>query len=708
MFNTLLGNDWTTVWFNAAFNIFVKASIVLIIPLIINFLRKKSAAEFRHLLLFLSVLILILLPFLPGPIFTFKFPIFQQDWNYQKDDLLITSITPSSSGLNDFNSVAPSKVSNTLSYLESNNNPEIGYYLAVFTFSIWLAGSIYLIAHLLIGIIGVYHIKKSITSFSDQEWANILENLCCDLKLNRSIRLFSGNKFQTPFTFGIIRPFIYLPNSLKNWSMERRQCVLLHELSHIKRRDTLTYLIARFVVALYWLNPLAWIALRALRLEQEEACDDRVLNYGIKPSDYASHLLDFLKERRPAHPVAALGVSSFKTIKSRIGQILNPLQKRSPLNIKMCITVIIMAVFSIMTITIFGPVVAATESSLPSPIIKQVEYLQPKQPELSDTPSLDISKTNINYINSPVQNSSKVNIEFQTEDQTVSASDIPSLMPISGNITASFGIRYHPKLKEEKLHTGIDIETSIGTPVRSAANGIVQKAQFSGAYGLMVIVAHKGDISTVNAHLSQMSVKPGQTITLGETLGFSGDTGQTIGPHLHYEIQIKGQPVNPLFFINQNNTLAGLKSETVSQSTENQTESNFNLLKPVPIAKISSPFGWGIDPFTKKSRFHSGIDIPLPTSTPIQASADGQVVKAEPSGNYGILVIITHQNNYTTYYAKLSQALVKAGDTVKQGDIIAYSGNTGRTTGPHLHFEVRNQDRPVNPMLLLKLKNESR
>jgi len=66
-------------------------------------------------------------------------------------------------------------------------------------------------------------------------------------------------------------------------------------------------------------------------------------------------------------------------------------------------------------------------------------------------------------------------------------------------------------------------------------------------------------------------------------------------------------------------------------------------------------------------------------------------------------LVITQQNNYTTYYAKLSQALVKAGDAVKQGEIIAYSGNTGRSTGPHLHFEVRDQDRPVNPMQFLKL-----
>lgn len=276
-------------------------------------------------------------------------------------------------------------------------------------------------------------------------------------------------------------------------------------------------------------------------------------------------------------------------------------------------------------------------------------------------------------------------------------------MPINADITAPFGMRYHKKFKEERMHTGIDIKAKIGTPVQAAAKGIVLKAEFSEGYGLMVVITHKNETATVYAHLSSISVAPGQSILQGDVLGHSGNTGFTTGPHLHYEVLIKGQPVNPLIFVNQENSQVNPENETTAlESQENQTSSYPKLIKPVPINKVSSPFGLGIDPITKISRFHSGIDVPLPIGTPVKASADGQVVKAERYQAYGILVIITHQNNYSTYYAKLSQALVKIGDIVKQGDIIAYSGNTGRTTGPHLHFEVREQDRPVDPMLFLR------
>ncbi len=697
MFKSLLNNDFFAIWLNSMFNIFIKASIILIVPLIINIIRKKSAAEFRHLLIFISISMLSLLPFLPEPVLTFEFPSFQQQWDCQNNSLLRTDANIPNSNYSNFEpTVASETNSNALILSSEYNNPGIQYYLALLTFIIWFAGSLFLITYLLISIYAVYRMKKKGNSLSDLEWNKTLKNLCAEFKINRPIQLINGANSRTPFTFGLIRPFIYLPYTFKKYTTEERRCILLHELSHIKRNDTLTYFITRFIVALYWFNPLAWLALRILRLEQEKACDDRVLNYGIKPSDYATHLLNFLRESRPNHPVAALGVSSLKTIKSRIGQILNPIQRRSLINTKMCITAITIVVFLIVTVAIFGPAAIATEGSMSSPNINQTEYLQSEQPNNA----APISKTN--HETAPTSISIQDTIEPKTDVSNVTASDIPSLMPINGNIVSFFGKRFHEKLKVEKLHIGIDIKAQIGTTIKATANGTVIKGEFAGGYGLMVEIAHQDGISTVYAHLSSLSVKPGQTILQGDVIGYSGNTGITTGPHLHYEIRVKGQPVDPLIFINQDNTQAKPGTEkNSSQSEENPTVSYPNFMKPVPFTKVSSPFGLGIDPITEISRVHSGIDIPLPIGTPVKASADGQVVKAERTGAYGILVIIEHQNNYSTYYAKLSQASVKAGDTVKQGDVIAYSGNTGRSTGPHLHFEVREQDRPVNPMLFL-------
>ncbi|TGL68947.1 peptidoglycan DD-metalloendopeptidase family protein [Leptospira levettii] len=106
---------------------------------------------------------------------------------------------------------------------------------------------------------------------------------------------------------------------------------------------------------------------------------------------------------------------------------------------------------------------------------------------------------------------------------------------------------------------------------------------------------------------------------------------------------------------------------------------------------VSSSFGTRVDPVTGKiGAFHSGIDLPAPVGTPIKAVSDGKVWRTiTTSGGYGVLTIISHKNNIYTYYAHQSDRQVKEGDTVRSGDIIGLVGNTGKSTGPHLHFEVR-------------------
>lgn len=113
--------------------------------------------------------------------------------------------------------------------------------------------------------------------------------------------------------------------------------------------------------------------------------------------------------------------------------------------------------------------------------------------------------------------------------------------------------------------------------------------------------------------------------------------------------------------------------------------------------RITSGFGVRKDPFTEKHKFHKGIDIACPIGTPVVASAEGTVVFAGTKKGYGKTVIVEHRNGYRTLYGHLSRFTVKAGAKVKQGQKIALSGMTGRSTGPHLHFEVRRQGQPERP-----------
>ncbi|MDA3954368.1 MAG: M23 family metallopeptidase [Bacteroidales bacterium] len=114
-------------------------------------------------------------------------------------------------------------------------------------------------------------------------------------------------------------------------------------------------------------------------------------------------------------------------------------------------------------------------------------------------------------------------------------------------------------------------------------------------------------------------------------------------------------------------------------------------------AYISSPYGKRIDPFTGRISMHDGIDFAARMGTPIYATADGKVKYARYIGGYGYTIKINHDFGYSTIFGHMSKMKAKKGQNVKRGDLIGYIGNTGRSTGPHLHYEIRYNKRPVNP-----------
>lgn len=118
---------------------------------------------------------------------------------------------------------------------------------------------------------------------------------------------------------------------------------------------------------------------------------------------------------------------------------------------------------------------------------------------------------------------------------------------------------------------------------------------------------------------------------------------------------------------------------------------------PVDGGWVSSPFGTRADPFTGQRSWHEGVDIAARFGGPVYAAGDGVVSFAAERAGYGLLVEITHESNLVTRYAHTSEILVKVGDRVRKGQPIARVGNSGRSTGPHLHFEVVRNGQPVNP-----------
>ncbi len=119
---------------------------------------------------------------------------------------------------------------------------------------------------------------------------------------------------------------------------------------------------------------------------------------------------------------------------------------------------------------------------------------------------------------------------------------------------------------------------------------------------------------------------------------------------------------------------------------------------PLSDSKLTSGFGMRNHPVTGGRRAHKGIDLSAPTGTPIYATADGRISKADWFSSYGLYVSIEHGASLQTRYAHMSKLAVANGQMVKKGDIIGYVGSTGRSTGPHLHYEVRMDGKAVNPI----------
>lgn len=124
---------------------------------------------------------------------------------------------------------------------------------------------------------------------------------------------------------------------------------------------------------------------------------------------------------------------------------------------------------------------------------------------------------------------------------------VPSRMPVDGvQLTSSFGMRNHPILRQRRQHNGVDLAAPRGTPVYATADGIVESARYFGSYGNYVQIGHGGDVESRYAHLSSYTVSNGDQVRKGDLIGYVGSTGRSTGPHLHYEVRVSDEPVNPI------------------------------------------------------------------------------------------------------------------------------------------------------------------
>ncbi|MDQ3266077.1 MAG: hypothetical protein M3Y59_20885 [Myxococcota bacterium] len=191
----------------------------------------------------------------------------------------------------------------------------------------WVLGALVFLTKILAGRIGVWRLARLATPVTRHGWLALTRRLSRQLGIRRQVVLVESSSVALPMTWGIQAPVVLLPTSAENWTTDRLELVLLHELSHVRRLDALTQLLAQLTCAFYWFHPLAWVAERRMRALREYACDDQVLAAGNRPSEYAGQILDIVRSvgRRDPHASATLAMARKSSqLEGRLMAILDP------------------------------------------------------------------------------------------------------------------------------------------------------------------------------------------------------------------------------------------------------------------------------------------------------------------------------------------------------------------------------------------------
>ncbi len=203
--------------------------------------------------------------------------------------------------------------------------------------TLWAIGALIVLGRLAVGTTIVAALARRGARVEDGGWLSLVQRLSTSLCIARPLTLMHGGKVGVPITWGIVYPVVLLPDDADAWPEERRRFVLVHEMAHVKRLDALTQLAGQIALALFWFDPLVWIANRRMQLEREHACDDYVLRHGTAPSHYAEELLAMVRalgttDRSSQPAFAALAMARRSEFEGRMLSILDPVLARNPLS----------------------------------------------------------------------------------------------------------------------------------------------------------------------------------------------------------------------------------------------------------------------------------------------------------------------------------------------------------------------------------------
>ena len=492
------------------------------------------------------------------------------------------------------------------------------------------------------------------------------------IKLKRHVALacktsdgcYGGACVTAPFTLGILRPRVYLPDDLQGTA---RQAVLLHEQTHIRRRDPLTKPLFYAVACLHWFNPLAWLAFCTFEHDMEAACDEAAVRGRPLPerNAYCESLLHFAVQGRSIPGSLAFGQGS---VKERIVHLLH-YRRLGAGALAVCAAVVGLSVTACMV-----------------------------RPQVEDAPAT-------------AETAEPTPAPAPTSVPAVAAAALPTLDDAANSPRFICPVKYkYISRFATNSHRGDDLCAAEGTEIYAAADGVVLAAQEHYSWGNFVEIDHGTDADglrwvTLYAHMKSCAVQVGQTVTAGQVIGYLGHTGNTTGNACHFEMQVNGTLVEPRYFTAYGGSDAAeltqekadeILAEAVRRAASDQvTAADEAALSGVDLFTLPvapPPQVSGYDP----ENGHPGIDFAAEEGAEIYAVAGGIVTAADYDVEKGNYVVLDHGGGLETEYQHMKSLLVSAGQSVVQGQVLGYVGSTGNSTGPHLHFEARQDGAPAD------------
>ena len=498
------------------------------------------------------------------------------------------------------------------------------------------------------------------------------------IKLKRHVALacktsdgcYGGACVTAPFTLGILRPRVYLPDDLRGTA---RQAVLLHEQTHIRRRDPLTKPLFYAVACLHWFNPLAWLAFCTFERDMEAACDEAAVRGRPLPerNAYCESLLHFAVQGCSIPGSLAFGQGS---VKERIVHLLH-YRRLGAGALAVCAAVVGLSVTACMV-----------------------------RPQVEDAPATAAPPAT-------AETAEPTPTPAPTSVPAVAAAALPTLDDAANSPRFICPVKYkYISRFATNGHRGDDLCAAEGTEIYAAADGVVLAAQEHYSWGNFVEIDHGTDADglrwvTLYAHMQSCAVQVGQTVTAGQVIGYVGSTGYVTGNACHFEMQVNGTLVEPRYFTAYGGSDAAeltqekadeILAEAVRRAASDQVTADDGAalsgvdLFTLPVAP--PPQVSGYDP----ENGHPGIDFAAEEGAEVYAVADGIVTTADYDAEKGNYVVLDHGGGLETEYQHLKSSLVSAGQSVVQCQVLGYVGSTGNSTGPHLHFEARQDSAPAD------------